>query len=425
MMFISVCEYDKLYPSSIYPKSKNTIPDSAFDWLVTLIAQRHKDSETAFVEHHGSYIKLKNYVGLLETPCGTTIEVLPKITKRLGKSQLDEERQLLLKMLGVVHKLPMYQATNASLEKHSGSLLEVLIAHFLKKVLLLIQRGIRSDYVRTQAEKKFIKGRLRIAQQMRQPLSRKHHFQIEYDCYLPNRPENRLIKTALQWVVKSSKVLDNQRLALELLLSFDTAPQSSRIKADLVCWSTQRDMAHYQPVKPWVELILLRETPWFLSGGWQGISLLFPMEKLFERYVELMLRQDLKAPFHLRSQQKSFSLVKHNKVDMFQLIPDMTLYDEGKLTAVLDAKWKLLDHKADKYGLSQSDFYQLFAYGHKYLKGKGSLLLIYPKTDAFPEKLSPFYFDDQERLVLWVVAFCLKTDTLLIPLDAGLDFIRG
>jgi 5-methylcytosine-specific restriction enzyme subunit McrC len=25
----------------------------------------------------------------------------------------------------------------------------------------------------------------------------------------------------------------------------------------------------------------------------------------------------------------------------------------------------------DKYGLSQADFYQMFAYGHKYLKGGG------------------------------------------------------
>lgn len=426
MTFISVCEYEKIYPASTHSDDPKAISDSAFDWLATLIDQRRRAEDPAFIEHHGYYLKLKNYVGLFETPCGTTIEVLPKTTETTCADERNKARKLLQKMLGVVYKLTHQQATHASLEKRSGSLLEALISHFLQQVTILVHRGIRSDYVRIQAEKTFIKGRLRIAQQIHQPLSKQHYFQIEYDCFLPNRPENRLIKTALQWVVRAAKAPDNQRLARELLLSFDNIPHSSRIKIDLKQWSTRRDMVYYRPVKPWVELILLRETPWFLAGKWQGISLLFPMEKLFESYVEIVLRRDLPTGYQLLGQQRFRSLVTHNEKPLFQLKPDLILYEQGRLIAVLDTKWKQLDWQADKYGLSQSDFYQLFAYGQKYLGGLGNLVLIYPKTDTTPDNLQPFYFDEQRQLVLWVATFCLETDALHVSAGAvGLDTISA
>jgi len=53
--------------------------------------------------------------------------------------------------------------------------------------------------------------------------------------------------------------------------------------------------------------------------------------------------------------------------------------------------------------------YQLYAYGNKYLKGRGKLLgrgklfLIYPESDTFSEPLPVFKFDDD--LELWVVPF--------------------
>ena len=41
----------------------------------------------------------------------------------------------------------------------------------------------------------------------------------------------------------------------------------------------------------------------------------------------------------------------------------------GATRWMLDTKWKLLDlaDRKSNYGLKQSDFYQLFAYGNKYL----------------------------------------------------------
>ena len=81
----------------------------------------------------------------------------------------------------------------------------------------------------------------------------------------------------------------------------------------------------------------------------------------------------------------------------------------------MDTKWKLLDDNSstaeDKYGLKQTDMYQLFAYGKKYMEGKGHMMLIYPVNENFDSPLPYFSFDDE--LHLWVVPFDLDTRQLV------------
>lgn len=118
-------------------------------------------------------------------------------------------------------------------------------------------------------------------------------------------------------------------------------------------------------------------------------------------------------------QARSFSLVKHQGKNWFQLKPDFLVVERTSTKLVLDTKWKLLDSALDngsnKYGLSQGDFYQLFAYGENYLKGQGDVVLIYPKTDTFQNALPVFEFSSSPNLKLWALPFCLKTRRLILP----------
>ena len=86
----------------------------------------------------------------------------------------------------------------------------------------------------------------------------------------------------------------------------------------------------------------------------------------------------------------------------------------GDIRQVLDTKWKLLDSQVangkDKYGLSQQDFYQMYAYGQKYQAGRGDMMLIYPRHTKFTDPLPCFYFDENFRL--WAVPFCIEHDQL-------------
>ena len=92
--------------------------------------------------------------------------------------------------------------------------------------------------------------------------------------------------------------------------------------------------------------------------------------------------------------------------------PDFIIEYDGAIW-VVDAKWKLLDaaDNANIYGLSQSDFYQLFAYGKRYLSGKGQLVLIYPGTEAFNKPLDRF--DLEGGLWLDAVPLDLESGALM------------
>ena len=113
----------------------------------------------------------------------------------------------------------------------------------------------------------------------------------------------------------------------------------------------------------------------------------------------------------MRTPARSQSLCTHDEASIFQLEPDIFI-TQGAQRWVLDTKWKLLDEadRRGKYGLSQSDFYQLYAYGKQYLGGAGHMALIYPRTERFTHPLKPFHFD--ERLSLWVLPFDLDTQAL-------------
>ena len=129
------------------------------------------------------------------------------------------------------------------------------------------------------------------------------------------------------------------------------------------------------------------------------------------------MRRSIPPTIRLRSPAASEYLTVHDGDKMFRLEPDLLLesLESSDQKWVLDTKWKKLDaaDRSNKYGLSQGDFYQLYAYGKKYLAGQASseLVLIYPATDSFTKSLPVFDYGDAMKL--WVLPFNL-TDQALI-----------
>jgi 5-methylcytosine-specific restriction enzyme subunit McrC len=58
------------------------------------------------------------------------------------------------------------------------------------------------------------------------------------------------------------------------------------------------------------------------------------------------------------------------------------------------------------YGLGIGDFYQLFAYGHRFLDAAGDVFLVFPASPEFNEPLPVFEYS--EHLRLWAVPFDLE-----------------
>ncbi|WP_122709381.1 McrC family protein [Pseudomonas viridiflava] len=408
MKSITVREYARLTTSHIHSPTLDIaqVSPSAFDWLCELNARFSKAGAALVQIEDRRWLKLDNYVGVLETPCGMRIEILPKHFE--DGDCIQQSRALLKRMIQKSLDLPTRKVGAAALQRFDAPLTEWVMSSFLDALDHLIKRGMRFDYQQVEEEQRYLRGQLNTARQMRQPPGRQHHFQIRHDVFLPDRPENRLLKTALDIVCKTTRDPGNWRLSHELRSMLLEVPSSRDTAQDFKQWRRDRLMAHYQPVRPWCELIIEKQTPMAIAGDWRGMSLLFPMEKLFERYVAACLKDALPPHAMLHAQRKSEHLCSHQGKKVFQLQPDLMI-TQGAKRWVLDTKWKRLDNKPGNknYGLSQSDLYQLYAYGQKYLGGEGDVVLIYPRRASFQEALPVFEFSPEFKL--WVVPFDLLT----------------
>ncbi|MBH9389465.1 McrC family protein [Pseudomonas aeruginosa] len=419
--FVTVREYARLTTTAVAPGNLDCvqISESAFDWLCELSASFNRNGATLLQVEGRRALKWDSYVGVVETPCGTRLEILPKHHEQ--GDCVAQSRRLLRKLIERALQLKPREASVASLELFDTPLSEWVMGQFLAELDLLVKRGVRFDYQRVEEEQRFLRGQLNVVAQMRQPPGRQHHFQIRHEVFIPDRAENRLLKLALEQVARSTQDAVNWRLANELRAMLAEVPASRQVNQDLRAWSRDRLMVHYQAIKPWCELILNQQMPIAVSGEWRGMSLLFPMEKLFEKYVEAWLRQNLRVGAKLTPQASRQHLCGHDSGPMFCLKPDFLIDMPGQRW-ILDAKWKRIDAgKPEKnYDLSQSDFYQLFAYGHKYQRGNEvpRLVLIYPYWSGLQKALP--VFDYGKGMNLWVLPFELDSDHLLDAESAGI-----
>ena len=74
--------------------------------------------------------------------------------------------------------------------------------------------------------------------------------------------------------------------------------------------------------------------------------------------------------------------------DKFRLRPDICVYDGKELKIIIDTKWKKLDQSKPHNKVSQSDMYQMYAYGKEFQCPK--TILLYPRFGDLPEHLSSY-----------------------------------
>ncbi|MFL9863083.1 McrC family protein [Paraburkholderia fungorum] len=435
MSGITIYEFDALAangPDFGGGECLHVIPERVFRWLETQCLQAADQGEGAWLRlnHRRGrrVVQVTSFVGVIRAPNGYQIEVLPKVGKAISGGAV-EARQLLIDMLCCLQGFRHVQTDSAKLMAVRMPLMEIFIAEFLRTVEHIVKRGLRSDYVARQDNLFALRGKLLIAPHLRQNLHRADRFFTAHDEFSTDRPENRLLRAALGRVLTLSVSQANQQLARELDFVFADVPASTQPRFDFQRVRLDRGMGYYSDAMAWARLLLEEAAPLTGAGGHKAPSLLFPMEGVFEAFVAKHLARQLSRPLILKTQARSHHLVRHREQHWFQLKPDLLVRNASRDILVLDTKWKLLDvlkaNGAEKYGLSQRDFYQLQAYGQSYLNGQGDVVLIYPRTAAFDQPLPVFEFPKISGLRLWVLPFCLRAKRLLLPAkEATLDSLR-
>ena len=189
----------------------------------------------------------------------------------------------------------------AHLKNRKMPLLEIFISMFLDELSHHLKRGIKSDYILKEENLRFLKGKLKIGEQIKKNFIHKERFFVEYDEFISDRVENRLIKTTLRYLYKKSRSNRNQQRIREFLFVFDDVGVSHHIKTDFAKVKLNRQMKDYEQVLLWCKTFLLGNSFSPYKGDDVAFALLFDMNLLFESYVYDSLRrkkEELKIEFN-------------------------------------------------------------------------------------------------------------------------------
>ena len=413
----SVCfEHDRVVCADSGLASNNgvvSVPKSCFDWL---LAQSETQPWLRLeVFKRTPVLKMQQYVGVLRSPCGHVLEILPK-TGKAGQT-LPQSRHMLLKMLAHLPSMKALQLDAAAVAQAHVPLLEVLIGLALQCFAQLVQRGLCSQYVSQQSNQLVLRGKLLVGQQIRDNHSHHERFYTEHDVYQRNRPENRLLRAALGRLLQWTRLSQHQQLAHALdQRVLDIAP-SVQIAADFKAVRLDRNMQHYRPALAWCELILGTARPLTGMGQAEALSLLFDMNRLFEQVVEQAVRKQMPSEHQLIAQANHHQvLINPAGVVQRALVPDLLYQVHGQNIAILDAKWKVLSDAAIDQ-VDRHDLHQMAMYAASYLPQGGDVCLVYPYTERFNAVLRSGHFlhVSAGQVALWLIPFCTEHLRLIDP----------
>lgn len=367
----------------------NFIKKETFDSLEKFVLENEKTAQYLKIttkSGFGKVLQAQNYVGVIQTKDGTTIEILPKIKN----ATIEKSKEILIKMLKTLKNSPFKNLSVANLKSSKIPLFEIFISMFLEELTVLVRNGIKSDYISKEENLKFLKGKLKISEQIKYNTIHKERFFIQYEEFISNRVENRLIKTTLQFLYNKSKLNKNQQRIREFLFVFDEIEISHNIKTDFSKIKLNRQMKDYEQVLLWCKTFLFENSFSPYKGNDIAFALLFDMNLLFESFVYSYLKKSSNFQ-DIKSQDRTHHLAYENGIGRFRLKPDIVI-NGGKIIA--DTKWKILSEDKAYNGVLQDDMYQLYAYGTKYDNCE-KIYLIYP-FDELIIKNSYNYFKNKE-----------------------------
>lgn len=424
-----ICEYGVIRSADDYDSGVINslellyLPATHFNYIYKYISQNQDDSKDSekpfalFSKGKRKQIKVKNYVGVIETQEGLHLEILPKIHtgKTTIKEELDETKMIFLKMLKHLKNSPFVNISKAHIETQKDfPILEVFIKSYIQEAETVFNYGVKSNYVLKEENIPYLKGKLKINENIKFNFADKSKFYCEYSEYSPDIPANRLVKSTLLKLMKLTNSYSSYYSINKVLSHLEEVSSSLNIKDDLLkVQQPSRLLSKYKMLLLWSEIFLTNKSFTNFKGDNLNMAILFPMEKVFEDYIAHLFKK-YSDGYRIKIQDKSYFLVdKHKGQKKFSLRPDIVLDKVEQKKKIIDTKWKLLDENSFRgnYNISSADMYQLYAYGKRYAYNDYSnenpnLVLLYPSNPNFTKKLDNFIYEGD--LELEVIPFDLS-----------------
>jgi len=284
--------------------------------------------------------------------------------------------------------------------REASSLLDILIRIFAERLLAETRRGLPRLYLQCEEDLPALRGRLDVARQFTANAVRPDRLSCRFDVLDHNTPLMQIMAAAVVFLRLHAREQATIRLLDELRFVFADVDQRSIVNLP---WDRVRiDRTN----RRWESLFALAKL--LIGRDWQGtsqdaqsregITLLFPMEKLFEKAVATLLRRSLAGSgMEVLTQQNQIACLgdwtggEICNGQYFGAKPDILVKRGQEIVAVIDTKWKRLGSSPldkDK-GIKQSDIYQMMAYSRLYRCDR--LMLLYPAVPGVTQH-KPYKF---------------------------------
>lgn len=324
----------------------------------------------------GHLVQATSFVGLVRL-AHLEIHVSPK----LAGGELGLVR--LLEWTSGVGVLESSQPAARLLELGGASLVDLIGLQLVQATEAVVKRGLLGDYVEEDAALPAVRGRILIRRQLLERHGRVDQVWCRHDDLLHDVPENRVLAIGLRVAIRRCQdagVVRRARALLQFLAAVCDTDDATSAR-DLPAIAYHRLNAHYRWGHELTRVLVEGDgVSDLLHGQRRCAAFLLDMNRLFERFVEKLMRQLARSKgVTVVAQARDASIVRDAQGAPYGSIrPDLLLTWPGApgpaRRQAVDAKYKPFDR-----GVGSGDLYQAFLYAFAYADtGKARAMLIYP-----------------------------------------------
>ena len=336
------------------------------------------------LEHGRKTLRARGVVGVIATP-GCQLEILPKI-EGAHESDVDNAtlRHRLIHMLAVARDLRIDVRANAQLGWQRDTLLELLIRLYCSKLADAVRQSMPQQYTEQQDDLPTLRGRLDVTRQFSTHTVSPQKLACRFDARTPDIALNQVMRATILKLARLARAPDNQRALRELNFAYADISEvpPAALRWDLIV--LDRTSTRWRELLSLARLFLGDRHQQTSAGPVDGYALLFEMNILFEEYVgRLLVRALAGTDLRVTAQGGHRDCLFEGKTGRFRTRPDLIVRRGSQIVLVIDTKWKRIKAADDpKRGVSQSDVYQLMAYGRLY--DCPHVVLLYPHHSGLP-----------------------------------------
>ncbi|MDR2580990.1 MAG: McrC family protein [Fibromonadaceae bacterium] len=311
-------------------------------------------------------VKFNSYVGVIQVG-KTIIEILPKADKNSDENRW---REILIGMLRTVHNFEIKAPTQSPLKIKPNSILELYFEMFVKEVEYLLHTGLSKRYRKTEGNLNALKGRILFSKNIQKNLIHKEKFFVNYTTYDKEHILHKILYKTLKLLQNINTSSALQSRICTLLLDFPEMPDIKTTENTFNKITYSRKTEAYRNSINIAKMILLNYHPDIQGGSNSVLALMFDMNKLWEKFVYISLKRNLKSCEVSEQVKRPFWSCESKKRE---IIPDIVINKDKDSCIVLDTKWKILDSNAESLN---DDLKQAFVYS-VYFKAQ-KVALVYP-----------------------------------------------